>query len=97
MHLMTYIKDDSNIAAHIKHRFGVAWSPDDIADLRKRLPKRVIRGNGKVSGWDAMESAAAPIKRMRDDPLLKAINKHHPRIVDRLKANHVAKYGRAAR
>ena len=97
-YLATYLTDDSAILAHVKHRFGVSFDKEDIAKLRASLPRKYLQGQGKTSPWDAKKDTdfRGP-KPRRDDPLLKALIKHHPRIVEHLKANHVAKYGRPAR
>ena len=96
-HLATYINDDSAILAHIKHRFGVQWDKEDIAKMRKSLPRKYMQGQGKPSAWDSKrDTEYRGPKPKRDEPLLAAINKHHPQIVERLKAQHIAKYGRHA-
>ena len=96
-YLATYMGDDSTIIAHVRHRFGVQFDKEDIAKIRASLPRKYLQGQGKTSAWDSKKDTdfRGP-KPRRDDPLLKAILKHHPRIVERLQANHVAKYGRAA-
>lgn len=97
-YLATYITDDSAIVAHVKHRFNLEWSKDDIAQIRKELPRKYLQGQGKTGSWDSRYDIdfRGP-KPRRDEPLLRAILKHHPEIVARLQAQHVAKYGRPAR
>ena len=97
-YLATYITDDSAIIGHIKHRFNVEFDKEDIAKMRSSLPRKYMQGQGKTGSWDSRYDIdfRGP-KPRRDEPLLRAILKHHPRIVERLKAQHLAKYGRDAR
>lgn len=94
-YLATYLKDDSTIIAHVRHRFGVEFDKEDIQKMRSSLPRKYLQGQGHPSKWDAKHDPdyRGP-KPNRDDPLLRALLKYHRPIVDRLMANHVAKYGR---
>jgi hypothetical protein len=77
-YLATYITDDSAIVAHIKHRFDVEWTKDDIAKMRSSLPRKYMQGQGKPSAWDSKSDTdyRGP-KPRRDDPLLRALAKYH--------------------
>lgn len=98
-YLLTYMgHDESAIIAHVKHRFGVQLDSKDLARIKRDMPRKYIQGQGKPSRWErGAEGDARNFKPKRYDDLAAKIAKYHPRIVERLKANHVAKYGRAAR
>ncbi|MBK9005337.1 MAG: hypothetical protein IPM41_16240 [Sphingomonadales bacterium] len=91
-------KVESTIIGHVKHRFGVQLDSKDLARIKRDMPRKYIQGQGRPSGWErGAEGDGLNFKPKRYDDLAVKIAKHHPRIVERLKANHVAKYGRAAR
>ena len=97
-YLLTYITDESTIIGHVKHRFGVQLDSKDLAHIKRDMPRKYMQGQGKPSRWErGAEGDARNFKPKRYDDLAAKIAKHHPRIVECLKANHVAKYGRAAR
>jgi len=97
-YLLTYISDESAILGHVKHRFGVQLDSKDLARIKRDMPRKYVKGLGRPSGWErGAEGDARNFKPKRYDDLAAKIVKHHPRIVERLKANHIAKYGRAAR
>lgn len=81
-YLIGYINDDSTIAAHIKHRFGLEWTKDDIARMRSTQPKKYMIGQGQPAQHERLGEAALgipfrPRNAKRDDPLLRALASYH--------------------
>lgn len=86
-----YITDDSAIIAYIKYNFSYDMTP---AELR-RIKRDYMPCNAKLERQKKVEPISYKSDAIRipfNDPLLTALERHHPAIVANLRRNVAARY-----